>query len=239
MSPSPLRWAFALAVIGLFSAGCVAVASRGNAVAFAAGAAFCVPLSSLGEWLVHHFLYHRGVPGLRQIKAIHHTGHHWEIFPPDKYVNRLTPFAFMRVREPALPWRMSDNALDEAITKWGQVGLHFVAGILLILIPAYAVTGSVVFFAGSLAMLTVISWLLAHVHGRIHTPVNSWVERQWWFKALDRQHYIHHMDAQANLNFMLPLVDLLLGTRRFEPTAEERRRWPSFEESKPEALAAK
>jgi hypothetical protein len=36
----------------------------------------------------------------------------------------------------------------------------------------------------------------------------------------------------VNLNFLLPLADWLFGTMRREATAEERRRWPAFEEAK-------
>ncbi len=47
------------------------------------------------------------------------------------------------------------------------------------------------------------------------------VEAQPWFAFLDRHHYIHHVALGANLNFLLPLADLLFGTLRTELTAEE------------------
>ena len=58
------------------------------------------------------------------------------------------------------------------------------------------------------------------------------MERQGWFRFLDRHHYIHHIDTSVNLNFLLPLCDLMFGTLKREPTKEERARWPSFEEAK-------
>lgn len=235
MYPSLVRWLFTLSVIALFTVGMVALGRLGPIPAAIGGALITVPLCSLGEWLVHGFLYHRGLPGLAFIRTIHHNGHHWAIFPPQRYVNTTSPYAFMRFRKPYVPFVMSDNKLDEALTKWSQIGLHFVVGIPLILIPGYVLTGSLAFLGASTVTLGVISYLLAHIHGLIHTPTGSWIERQPWFCALDRQHYIHHMDETANLNFMLPLVDLLLGTRRFTPSAEELRRFPAFEQSKPMA----
>jgi len=47
------------------------------------------------------------------------------------------------------------------------------------------------------------------------------VEAQPWFPFLDRHHYIHHVDLGANLNFLLPLADLLFGTLRRRLTPEE------------------
>ncbi len=42
-----------------------------------------------------------------------------------------------------------------------------------------------------------------------------------WFAFLDRHHYIHHVALGTNLNFLLPLADLLFGTLRRQLTPEE------------------
>ena len=47
------------------------------------------------------------------------------------------------------------------------------------------------------------------------------VEADPWFRFLDRHHYIHHVALGANLNFLLPLADLLFGTLRRQMTPEE------------------
>ena len=230
--PSLLRWLFSLAVLAAMTSVFLGLATLGPVGAVVGGLLLPVPLCSLGEWLVHGFLYHRGMPGLTWIRDIHHAGHHWALFPPQRYVNRGSPFAFMRL---SAPWQMASNAQEETLTKWSQILLHFVVGIPLILLPAYVLTGSLLLVGCSTFTLAVISYLLADVHGHIHTPVGSWIERQSWFCALDRQHYIHHMDEGANLNFMLPLVDLLLGTRRFAPSESEQHRFPDFSAAKPMA----
>lgn len=230
--PSLLRWLYALTILGAMTAAFLALQGLGPVGAVVGGLLLPVPLCSLGEWLVHGFLYHRGLPGLTFIRNIHHAGHHWAIFPPQRYVNRNSPFAFMRLQA---PWQMASNRKEETITKWSQILLHFVVGIPLILLPSLLLTGSLLFTGCATFTLAVISYLLADIHGHIHTPNGGWIERQAWFCALDRQHYIHHMDEGANLNFMLPLVDLLLGTRRFMPSESEQRRFPDFAEAKPMA----
>jgi hypothetical protein len=40
-------------------------------------------------------------------------------------------------------------------------------------------------------------------------------------------HYIHHVDLSANINFMLPLCDFLLGTRKDAITRDRALTWPS------------
>jgi hypothetical protein len=213
-------------------------------VAGLAGMLFALVLSSLGEWIVHAWLYHRTIPGLAVIRRIHHHGHHFALFPPHRY-SKVTGFEFMNVRPPLTPFRMAATTFENLFTKFGQVALHLVVGVPLILLPAWLFAHSGAFVVGSLLALTVVSWMLAHVHGAIHTPKGRWIERHRWFQWLDHHHYIHHVDLSSNINFMLPLCDVLFGTRKAHLTAEERVSHPSYEEARdrasrspPKAVAA-
>ena len=76
-----------------------------------------------------------------------------------------------------------------------------------------------------------LSWLLGYVHGVIHTPKDRLIERTRWFQWLNHHHYIHHVDVRANINFMLPVCDLLLGTQKWELTPQEAAAFPSFAEA--------
>lgn len=235
---SPIRYLFGLAVLFAWCTGCVFLARQsgvaGIAGGIAAGFLFTVPLASLGEWLVHGVVYHGRLPGLGFIRTIHHQGHHFALFPPSRYVQD-GPYEFMRFRKPLTPFRMADNGVDNFLTKYSQVSLHFVTGVPLILAPAWFSTHSIAFFASTLASLAFVSWWLAEVHGAIHTPRNRWIERQSWFCWLDRHHYIHHIDLQANINFGLPICDFLFGTQKAALTPAEAARHPSFEQAKPMA----
>ena len=228
---SVARWLFALCALGGWCALMVLAARLENdALALAAGVLFTVPLCSLGEWLIHGVLYHGRIPGLRFIRNIHHNGHHFAIFPPSRYVQEGT-YEFMRFRKPLLPFRMADSALDNVLTMYSQIALHFVVGVPLILAPAWFLSGSPAFVWSCLGTLGIISWMLGYVHGVIHTPRSRLIERTGWFKWLNNHHYIHHIDIQANINFMLPICDFLLGTQKAALTADEAASNPTFEEA--------
>jgi hypothetical protein len=231
---SPARWCFALSVLTAWTAFTLLMARAGDAAAVLAGPLYAIPLISLGEWLTHGVLYHGRVPGMKWIRTIHHAGHHFSLFPPDRYVQHGR-FEFMRVRAPLVPFQMSESVWDDKLAEWGQVALHFVVGIPLLLAPAWFLSGSVTFFLSVLVTLGLISWLLAYVHGVIHTPRDRAIEHMRWFQWLDRHHYIHHIDLSANINFLLPLCDVLFGTQKAALTAAEARANPSFEEAKPMA----
>ena len=229
------RYAFGLSVLSAWCFAMVMLARMGNApLAIAVGILFTVPLTSLGEWLVHGVLYHGRIPGLEFIRTIHHHGHHFALFPPEKYV-QSGKFEFMRFRKPLTPFTMSDNATDNFLTMYSQVALHFVVGIPLIVLPAWFSTHSVAFAASCTGSLAIISWLLGYVHGVIHTPRDRAIEHHRWFQWLDRHHYIHHIDLSANINFMLPVCDFLFGTQKWALTEKEAASHPSFEEAKPMA----
>ncbi|MCK6549470.1 hypothetical protein L6R52_26760 [Myxococcota bacterium] len=228
------RFTFGLGVVGALATAAIALARAGGpALDVVAAILFTLPLCSLGEWLVHGVLYHGKVPGFAYIRRIHHAGHHFALFPPERYVQDGR-FEFMNVRAPLMPFRMSDNALDNFLSSWGQIALHFVVGIPLIVVPAQLLVGDPWFTAAVLATLAFVSWLLAYVHGVIHTPRDRWIEHTRAFQWLDRHHYVHHIDLSANMNFMLPLCDVLFGTEKgiVAPASAAK---PTFEEAKPMA----
>lgn len=78
--------------------------------------------------------------------------------------------------------------------------------------------------------------LFVHVHDAVHRPGLSPLERFGWFCFLDRHHFVHHVDTNANTNVLLPLGDRLFGTLRRELNAEELERWPSYEEAQRRVL---
>ncbi len=234
MKLNPLRVTSGLLLLTLLSALQIWLAREhaSPALAMLLGITFTVPLISLWEWITHGVLYHQALPGFREIFKIHVGGHHLALFPPERYFRQAT-YSFMRFRAPRLPWAMSDNLLDSVLTSGAQVGLHFVIGLPFIVLPAWLLSANPTFTGSVLVTLAVISVLLAYVHGVIHNPQGRWVERQGWFQWLDRHHYIHHVDMTANVNFLLPLCDVLLGTRKAALTPEEQARVPTFEAAKP------
>ena len=171
------------------------------------------------EWFVHRFVYHEAV--IRPLKAICtvHTVHHYAYFPTWRYVTagpvRRLPITN---RSPeALVSRLRNGGVRLAHFSW-----YMTIAVVLVWLPAWFLTGSVPFLAGIIAASAVVSNLLIVVHDTIHRPgSHRIVEAQPWFAFLDRHHYIHHVALGTNLNFLLPLADLLFGTLRRQLTPEE------------------
>jgi sterol desaturase/sphingolipid hydroxylase (fatty acid hydroxylase superfamily) len=97
----------------------------------------------------------------------------------------------------------------------------------------WGLTGNPFFCAGVGGAGVVLFSLFGKVHGTIHRPgTHPRLEAQPWFAFLERHHYIHHVDTEANENFLVPLADWLFGTLRRSITDQERaavearRGWP-------------
>ena len=213
VAPNPFAWwGFLVSVLGAV-------------VAF-------VVMASLYEWLVHRYLYHgpSRVRLLYNVYQIHERGHHGRRFPPNRYVQQ-GPVNRIPVL-PADPDSVCESRGRRWTAWWGQFLLYLAVAVPFAFAPAWLFTRNLLFTVSMIVSGLVVSYLLIRVHDVIHYPAHRLMERQAWFQFLDRHHYIHHIDTSANLNFLLPLCDLLFGTLRLELTPEEGRRWPSFEEAK-------
>ncbi len=210
----------------------MSIATGNTFVITVAAIIFTFTLSSLFEWVTHGFLYHVPLPFLKKIQVIHEKGHHWGLFPPTRYIQNETRYDHMSFKQEEGNWKLADNSKDYWFAKGSQIVLHFVIGIPTILLPAWVLTaGNMTFFGTTVVTLGFISYLLASVHGSIHTEKGRWFENHAWFKWLNRHHYIHHIDMTANMNFMLPLCDYVFGSRKAELTKAEADYWPTFDEA--------
>lgn len=216
--------AMALLLISFFSS--VSILARvsphdftGWAVAFFAGLIVTPVIASPIEWLVHRYIYHRSFGLLRRIYAVH-LAHHHLYFPTWRYVTagpaRRIPILGPGVSVPQISkWK-------NAVTYVAHFIFYMTLGAALIWIPAWLVSQSVPFVFGAVSGTIVISNLFITVHDAIHRPGSHKVmESQAWFRFLDEHHYIHHVDTETNVNFLLPLADWLFGTLRRTLTDEE------------------
>jgi len=204
----------------------------GNTLAFGVGLLLTPMLASPFEWLVHRYVYHRhAVPGLGRIYSIHHHSHHRVFFPTWRYVTDGPPRRIPILSEGTEG--VSGGGLDSALTRAAHFGFYMLLGLFLIVTPAWLATRHRAFLAGVLVALVVVSNLFITVHDTIHRPgSHRLLEAQPWFRFLDDHHYIHHVDNEANVNFLLPLADWLFGTLRRSLTAEELQRHGSREAAK-------
>jgi hypothetical protein len=163
-------------------------------------------------------VYHKEV--LRPLGAIFavHTAHHYAFFPTWRYVTRGPVRRLALRRHPDIHITPVGNAR----VRLAHFSGFMVTGAILIWTPAWLVTRDVAFLAGLTISSAVVSNLFIVVHDVVHRPgSHRIVEAQPWYPFLEQHHYVHHVDLGANLNFLLPLGDLLFGTLRRTLTAEE------------------
>jgi hypothetical protein len=204
----------------------------GQVMTALAGVVIAVCSASLLEWLIHRYVYHRSVlPGMGRIHRIHHRGHHHAIFPTWRYVTSGAPR-----RHPILESstdRLHPPGWTNLLTRLSHLAFYLAVGAGCVWLPAWWLTRSGVLLGTLVLANVVIADLIVRVHDAIHYPAkHPWLQRQAWFRFLDRHHYIHHVDTEANVNFLLPLTDWLFGTLRRTLTPAELARHGSLEEAK-------
>lgn len=188
-------------------------------VSFVAGIVVTPLAASPFEWVVHRYVYHR--PQRDPLDRIYtiHQAHHFAYFPTRRYVTGGAP---RRIQILGRRIEASSTGWVNGLTRSAHFAFYFLLGLILICGPAYLLSRSVAFLAGTLVGLVVISDLFIRVHDAIHRPAaHPFLQRQRWFQFLDEHHFVHHVDLDANVNFLLPLADLMYGTLRRSLTEPE------------------
>ena len=237
--PSPLR--IVLVVLGVLVcisplvllANLIANQPTPFAIVFSlfAGVISTFLVASIVEWFVHRYAMHKSkrLPLFRIATELHHNAHHWVHCPPTRYVNPEQinrPSVFAAGKN-----ELCQTTLTRVLTTASHAAFYTFLTIPILLL-AWVVTVNIWFTVSMVSMAAVFIYLFIRLHDAIHHPGLSWLERFNWFWFLDHHHYIHHIDNDANTNFLLPLGDLLMGTLRLELTAEEQAKWPSYAEAR-------
>lgn len=229
----PLRFAAGLTVLVLWLAAMVWVGIHGSLpLQLLAGALYVIPFVSLMEWFIHGFVYHGRFPLFEQINRFH-TAHHWQFFTPENYVQEGNEFAHMNFLKRQEPFEMSKNSTVNFLGFFLQGVFHVAFGSPIVLGLVWLVAGIGPFFWSAAVVGYIVSFFLPHVHGVMHTPSYKGIENTFWFKFLDHHHYVHHVDVSKNLNFMLPICDVLFGTFKPSMAPHEVKVFPAFEVAKP------
>jgi len=233
----PLRAALVLAAIAVtqgvlwYAAGALAGTSTaaGRCASAFLGLASAALLSSLGEWAVHRYTMHTRWRNrtLNIPYTLHHVAHHWHEYTPDRYTH-AGPVKYHPTNDP--------NALCEsnAARAWvaiQQFVYYSFFALVFLFIPAWLITGNVYFMIGLVPPVPLVCVMFVHVHNVTHHPAGRLIERFGWFRFLKHHHYIHHIDNGSNVNFLLPLCDLLFGTLRTTLEPAEVERWGTYEQA--------
>ena len=177
---------------------------------------------SLQEWTVHRYLYHRHHKNflMKKIYTIHHIGHHSVIFPPERYVTngeiKRHPIFENDVKE------LGKSKFSNILTRLSHSGFYILLSSLTIIAPCWLITKNGILLTSTLISTVLICHIVVTVHDAIHYPSqHPYLQNQKWFKFLDNHHLIHHIDTEKNVNFLLPICDVLFGTIRLSLSDNE------------------
>lgn len=219
----PRRVAFAVlalaaSIAALLVGATAASGALGWLVAFGCGILVAALVFSVWEWSFHRYLYHRDRGGLlRPLFLTHHRDHHFVYFPPWRLVSDSwddgSAGAHPSVWTPVVSTLLGRHVTISDRLVYLTLGAGVIGG------GGALVTKHLAFLGGVCAAGVVITLTFTRVHASIHHPgAHRWLERLPWFPFLARHHYLHHLDTEANANFLLPIADWLFGTlRRPEP----------------------
>jgi hypothetical protein len=186
-------------------------------------------LASLGEWTVHRYSMHTPWRNrtLNTPYALHHVAHHWLHYTPERFTH-AGPVKYHPTHDPRLVCATNSARYWVAIQQYFY---YITFGIILLFIPGWLITKNAFFMIGLVPSVLWVCTMFVHVHNVTHHPGKRFIERLGWFHFLKHHHYIHHIDNGSNVNFLLPLCDLLFGTLRTRLLPKEIERWGSYEQA--------
>jgi hypothetical protein len=168
-------------------------------VAFFAGAMLAIVQGSFFEWAFHRYWLHRPL-GPRAFFVAHALIHHQLCKFEDTY-------------------QITDEEQREAMTfTWWSgpalIALNLLPWVVISLgLSALGVSLPYVAFLVGFGVATTLYYLgYEGLHYLMHNPRIPWVERSWFFRFINQHHKLHHVRMDRNLNVLVPLADLVMGT---------------------------
>ena len=146
--------------------------------------------ASFFEWVLHRFLMHQ--PLWWYPYHAHALVHHGTF--------RAGPSYFLS----------ENGSLKKIRFAWWNAPLILGLHAPLLLGVRYLLQADI--FFGGMAALGFYYFLYEYFHFCMHVPKARWFETTALFAWLDAHHHQHHKRHLSNLNVVLPLADLFLGT---------------------------
>ena len=197
------------------------------------GVAITIIGLSLQEWIVHRYLYHRHRKNrlMKHIYTIHHIGHHSVIFPTERYVTNGSV-----KRHPIFEkdiTKLGKTPSSNFLTRLSHSGSYILLTCMTIIGPSWLITNNNILLMSTIVATIIICDVVVTVHDAIHYPSqHPIIQNQKWFKFLDNHHFIHHINTEKNVNFLLPICDFLFGTIKLNLSKDEKRIYGTFELAK-------
>lgn len=177
------------------------------AIAILAAIILATVQSSLFEWTFHRFWLHR--PWLPEGCFTGHTLIHHQLckFEDTFHVTEEEQHEGLTFQWWGGTVLIAINMIPWSLAAWGlsSAGVSLPYAAFLI---AFASTVAV-YYAG-----------YEGLHFLMHKPTFAWIENSAYFKFIKQHHVIHHVQMDKNLNILIPIGDLLLGTLVLKPAAD-------------------
>jgi len=154
---------------------------------------------SFFEWAFHRYWLHR--PWLPKDVFTAHTLVHHQLckFDDTFEVHEEEQHEALSFQWFGGPLLVAINLIPWALISWGLSA----AGVSLPYLTFILSVGATIF---------VYYLFYEGFHFLMHKPSIGWIERSAPFLFLKRHHRIHHVHMDRNLNVLVPLADLCLGT---------------------------
>jgi len=171
------------------------------------GTLVAVVQSSFVEWSFHRYWLHR--PWLPENCFTQHTLIHHQLCKFDDTFHVVEEEQHEAL---TFAWWGGPTIIAISTTPWVLLSWALHASGLALPYLAFLISfviGSVLYYIG-----------YEGLHYLMHKPAIAWIERSGFFQFIKRHHRIHHVRMNRNLNVLLPLADLMLGTLVTEMPAQ-------------------
>ena len=146
---------------------------------------------SFFEWTLHRFIMHKRTI-ISYPFELHALLHH-KIFKSDK------------------SFHAQNDEMKEHVTFVPRDYFFLLMLNVPFFLLAELITGVPVIIGGSIATLMYVG-AFDILHWAFHIPKSRFFERWGWFRFIKRHHLLHHKYQYRNLNVVLPIADLVIGT---------------------------
>jgi hypothetical protein len=155
--------------------------------------------SSFFEWAFHRYWLHR--PWLPESCFTSHTLIHHQLckFDDTFHVHEEEQEEALTFKWWGGPMLVLINMTFYSLVAWGLAALG-VKFPFVWFVAAFGVTMAL-YYVG-----------YEGLHHLMHKPSLPFIQRSRYFRFIERHHRIHHVQMDRNLNVLLPLADLFLGT---------------------------
>ncbi len=153
-----------------------------------------VVYSSLFEWILHRYVMHAPVGKFRYAYEAHALTHHGTFRADSSYHLQREPDRHTI----HMAWWNGPVLVAIASSPFWVVWLWLY--------------GSIAAPLGVTAALACYYAAYEYLHWCMHLPRGRWFERTAFFRYINGHHLVHHHRPEWNLNVVLPIADILLGT---------------------------